>query len=227
MKVRIAPSVAAGDLSDLGGAVRIAEAGGADQLHLDVADGHFAPNITFGPGTVKALRPLSELIFDTHLMIDEPLLYAEKFLDAGSDLISCHAEVLTAEKFDTLRALTKKKGAKLGLALKPETPMPGWAEERLAEIDTLLVMTVHPGFSGQSLLRAVLPKLRALSSEVRKKGLDTDLEVDGGVEPDNAGELAALGANVLVAGASAYRRGDVAKAIGQLKARAGEAVVAK
>ncbi|HEV2226375.1 MAG TPA: ribulose-phosphate 3-epimerase, partial [Nitrososphaerales archaeon] len=179
-EIRIAPSILAWDLGDLERAVQISAQGGADQVHLDVIDGHFAPNITFGPGTVKALRRRSDLKFDTHLMIEMPQLYVDKFLDAGSDLLTFHAEVLSGPGFDELYRSVRSRGKEVGLALKPETDLPAWAVDRLDKISTLVVMTVNPGFSGQSMDMSVMPKLEKTSALVASKGLKTDIEVDGG-----------------------------------------------
>jgi len=208
------------DLGDLQEAVDISVKGGADQVHLDVIDGHFAPNITFGPGTVKALRRHCDLKFDTHLMIDRPLQYAERFLDAGSDLLSFHAEVLNGPTFDELSRVVKAKGKEIGLAIKPETELPVWASERLDEISTLVVMTVNPGFSGQKMDMSVMPKLQELSRLVEERGLRTDIEVDGGVEPENVGEVVKRGGNVLVAGAGVYAKKDPVAAISVLREQA-------
>jgi ribulose-phosphate 3-epimerase len=222
-EIKIAPSILAGDLADLEKSARVATDGGADQLHLDVIDGHFAPNITFGPGTVKSLRKKCDLKFDTHLMIDNPLFFAEKFIDAGSDLLTFHSEVLTGPSFDELHTLVRAKGRELGLAIKPSTELPSWASDRLDKIDTLLVMTVNPGFSGQSMDYSVMPKLARLSAEAKDKGLALDVEVDGGVEPENVQDLVRRGANVLVAGAGVYGKQDQAAAIGILRRAAMEA----
>ncbi|HYB07098.1 MAG TPA: ribulose-phosphate 3-epimerase [Nitrososphaerales archaeon] len=219
-EIRIAPSILAWDLGDLQEAVDISVKGGADQVHLDVIDGHFAPNITFGPGTVKALRRHCDLKFDTHLMIDRPLQYAERFLDAGSDLLSFHAEVLNGPTFDELSRVVKAKGKEIGLAIKPETELPVWASERLDEISTLVVMTVNPGFSGQKMDMSVMPKLQELSRLVEERGLRTDIEVDGGVEPENVGEVVKRGGNVLVAGAGVYAKKDPVAAISVLREQA-------
>jgi ribulose-phosphate 3-epimerase len=219
-EIRIAPSILAWDLGDLEKAVQISVEGGADQVHLDVIDGHFAPNITFGPGTVKALRRRCDLKFDTHLMIDSPQLYAERFLEAGSDLLSFHAEVLSGPKFDELYSLVHAKGKEVGLAIKPKTELPAWAEERLDRISTLVVMTVNPGFSGQSMDMSVMPKLQKVSALVNSKGLRTDIEIDGGVEPENVHEVVKRGGNVLVAGAGVYAKKDPVRAISVLRERA-------
>lgn len=219
-QIRIAPSVLAWDLGGLAEAVEICEAGGADQVHLDVIDGHFAPNITFGPGTVKALRKRSDLRFDTHLMIDEPLKFAEKFLDAGSDLLTFHAEALSARQFDELCSLVRGRGKDLGLALKPSTEIPAWAVERLDKLSALVVMTVNPGFSGQQMDLSVMPKLERLSELIGDEGAGTDVEVDGGVEPENVHEVVKRGGNVLVAGAGVYGKKDPVQAISVLRKRA-------
>jgi ribulose-phosphate 3-epimerase len=218
--IKIAPSILAWDLGDLGTAVEISEKGGADQIHLDVIDGHFAPNITFGPGTVKALRGKSGLKFDTHLMIDQPLIYAEKFLEAGSDLLSFHAEVLTGSSFDELHRLTKSKCKEIGLAIKPKTELPKWAEVRLDKISILVVMTVNPGFSGQMMDLSVMPKLERVSELIESTGQEIDIEIDGGVEPENVREVVSRGGNVLVAGAGVFAKKDPVAAISVLRDRA-------
>jgi len=218
--IRIAPSILAWDLSDLRGAVEIADQGGAEQVHLDVIDGHFAPNITFGPGTVKALRRRCDLKFDTHLMIDSPQVYVDKFLEAGSDLLSFHAEVLDGTKFDDLYRSVRTKGKEVGLAIKPKTELPKWAAERLDRISTLVVMTVNPGFSGQTMDMTVMPKLKKISGLIESRGLPTDIEIDGGVEPENVQEVVKRGGNVLVAGAGVFGKKDPVKAISVLRKRA-------
>lgn len=218
--IRIAPSILAWDLGDLAGAIEISDRGGADQVHLDVIDGHFAPNITFGPGTVRALRKRTQLKFDTHLMIEEPQLYVEKFLDAGSDLVTLHVEVLNAGRFDEIRDAVRRRGKELGLAIKPETALPTWATERLDQLSALIVMTVNPGFSGQTLDMSVMQKLEAIGRLVEDRGFATDIEIDGGVEPENVHEVVTRGGNVLVAGAGVYAKSDPIRAIGVLRDRA-------
>ncbi len=218
--IRIAPSILAWDLGDLEKAVEISVRGGADQIHLDVIDGHFAPNITFGAGTVKALRPRTDLKFDTHLMIENPQVYVEKFLDAGSDIITFHAEVLNGGSFDELQRVVRGRGREVGLAFKPKTEVPRWALDRLDKISTLVVMTVNPGFSGQTLDPSVLPKVQQVREYIEEKGLGTDIEVDGGVEPENVHEVVRRGGNVLVAGAGVYGKKDPVGAIAALRERA-------
>ncbi len=222
-EIRIAPSILAWDLGDLERAVEISVEGKADQVHLDVIDGHFAPNITFGPGTVKALRRRCDLKFDTHLMIERPDLYVDKFLDAGSDLLTFHAEVLDGASFDELHRRVSSKGKEVGLALKPQTPLPPWASDRLDKVSTIVVMTVNPGFSGQTMDMSVMPKLANMSGLVKERGLKTDIEVDGGVEPENVHEVVSRGGNVLVAGAGVYAKKDPVGAISTLRKMAEKA----
>jgi ribulose-phosphate 3-epimerase len=220
--IRIAPSVLAWDLGDLQTAIRIADEGKADQVHLDVIDGHFAPNITFGPGTVRSLRKLTGLKFDTHLMISEPEKYAARFLEAGSDLLTFHAEVLNPGRFDALYSLVHTKGKEIGLAIKPRTPFPSWALERLDKLSCVLVMTVEPGFSGQTMDVSVFPKLEETARKLMEKadGRNTDIEVDGGVEPENVLEVVKRGGNVLVAGAGVYGKRNPVAAIQALREKA-------
>jgi ribulose-phosphate 3-epimerase len=219
-RIRIAPSILAWDMGNLREAAEIASEGGADQLHLDVIDGHFAPNITFGPGTVKALRKVSDLKFDTHLMIDQPAAYVEKFMEAGADLLTFHAEVLDGRTFDQIYSTVKAKGKELGLAIKPRTDLPKWAVERLDKLSAVIVMTVNPGFSGQSMDMAVIPKLERIAKTIEAKGGGADVEVDGGVEPENVAVVVKNGANVLVAGAGVYSKENPVSAISVLRERA-------
>ena len=218
--IRIAPSVLAWDLGNLGEAVEISVRGGADQVHLDVIDGHFAPNITFGPGMVRALRRRCDLKFDTHLMVDQPRLYVEKFLDAGSDILTFHAEVLDGKAFDELHGAVVRRGKEIGLAIKPSTELPDWAVARLDKVSALTFMTVNPGFSGQTMDMSTMPKLERISALLKERGSRADIEIDGGVEPENVHEVVKRGGNVLVAGAGVYGKGDPVKAIGALRERA-------
>lgn len=222
--IKIAPSVLGGDLSNLAAALDIAVKGGAEQVHLDVIDGHFAPNITFGPGTVKALRKKTEMKFDTHLMIDQPENFVDKFLDAGSDLFCFHAEALTGERFDAIYSKVHARGKVMGLALKPLTEMPKWVEQRLDKLDTLCVMTVNPGFSGQSMIMSVMPKLEKITQMLNDKGLPIDIEIDGGVELETLGHVVLRGGNVLVAGAGVYYKPDPIKAVSALREKAKQTI---
>lgn len=219
-RIRIAPSILAWDLGNLRQAAEMASEGGADQLHLDVIDGHFAPNITFGPGTVKSLRKVSDLKFDTHLMIDQPATYVDKFLDAGADILTFHTEVLDGKRFDQVSSAVRARGKEVGLAVKPGTDLPKWAIERMDRLSALIVMTVNPGFSGQRMDMGVMPKLGKIAKTIEEKGFATDVEVDGGVEPENVSEVVRNGGNVLVAGAGVYSKEDPVSAIGLLRERA-------
>lgn len=220
MNVKIAPSILAGDLSDLRSEVGRAEQGGADIIHLDVMDGHFAPNLTFGPGTVKALRRYSKLPFDAHLMISDPLQYLDRFIDAGCDIVSVHAEVCNADTFSEVRQRLRSSGRKVGVALNPNTDIPEWMMQDLNSIDLLNVMSVFPGFSGQKFMPEVLPKMSKINEMVQEKGLDIEIEADGGVGEANAYDLVRAGARILVAGNSVYGGADVGKAITALKEKA-------
>lgn len=177
--------------------------------------------------TVKALRKRTDLKFDTHLMIDEPEKFVDKFLDAGSDLFCFHAEALTGERFDALYSKIHARGKVIGLALKPSTTMPEWVEKRLDKLDTLCVMTVNPGFSGQSMIMSVMPKLEKITQMLNDKGLPIDIEIDGGVELETLEHVVRRGGNVLVAGAGVYYKPDPIKAVGILREKAKQAIAAE
>ena len=218
--VKIAPSILAYDLGNLRGAVDIAAKGGADLIHIDVIDGHFAPNITFGAGTVRALRKSTRMKFETHLMIDQPRRFVDDFIAAGSDSLVFQAEVLDAASFDALFAIVRASGRQIGLALKPETDLPKWAEERLGRMVTLLILTVNPGFSGQKMDVTQFPKIERLSKLVADRGFETDVEVDGGIDATNIHEVARRGGNSFVAGAGVYGQPDPVQAIAKLRENA-------
>ncbi|MFQ5941000.1 MAG: ribulose-phosphate 3-epimerase [Nitrososphaerales archaeon] len=220
MSLKIAPSILAGDLGALRNEVEEVENGGADVIHLDVMDGHFAPNITFGPGTIKALRKYSKLPFDAHLMINDPLLYLDSFVDAGCDIISVHAEVCTEEAFGEIIKKLNENGVKAGIAVNPDTEIPDWIVHKLDSIYLLNVMSVRPGFSGQKFMPEVLPKLSKIGEIINEKGVETMIEADGGVDVSNVYDLVRRGARILVAGNAVCGQPDVGKAIRELKERA-------
>jgi len=191
---------------------------GADMIHLDVMDGQFVPNITFGPGVVKALRPHTDICFDTHLMLADPAKYIKAFADAGSNRISFHVEAQNppADTLKTIRGL----GVSPGLAINPETPLQS-VIPFLSYADFILVMTVHPGFYGQKLIIRVLDKIRELSHIIRSQGLDLSIEVDGGVGLANIRRVADAGASEVVAGSSVMKTDDYAVAIRALRIESG------
>jgi len=219
--VRIAPSILSADFGRLAEEVQAVEKAGADVIHVDVMDGRFVPNITIGPLVVKALRKVTKLPLDVHLMIVEPEKYIEEFADAGADTILVHAEACT-HLHRTLEAI-RKLGKRSGAALNPATPE-GVLSYVLDSLDQILVMSVNPGFGGQSFIPQVLPKVRALREAIGSR--EIDIEMDGGIAPGTVGLAAAAGTRVLVAGNAVFRESDYAKAIAALRSEA-EAAIAK
>lgn len=211
--ILIAPSILAGNMACLGAEAKWAEEAGADWLHVDIMDGHFVPNLTFGPAVVAALKRETQLPLDVHLMLARPDLYAEPFLRAGADILTVHVEA-EHEVEETLKTI-RESGCRCGLALNPGTPLEQ-AEPYLDQIDLLLCMTVNPGFGGQSLIQEVFKKTRQAKQWREEMGLNFEIEVDGGITVENAKECLINGANVLVAGTSLYGVEDMAKAIGQM-----------
>jgi len=201
----LSPSLLAGDHSRLAESVRWVEEVGLSWIHLDIMDGHFVPNLSFGPQTLAALRPGSKLFFDTHLMLDEPHRYIEAFAKAGANLISIHIEP-AYEHAGTL-ARIRALGCQCGIVLNPGTPAAA-VSALLDQVDLVLVMTVQPGFGGQPFRRDMLPKLRELADWRRTRNLKFRLEVDGGIDLGNAGECRAAGADTFVAGTSFFRAPD-------------------
>jgi ribulose-phosphate 3-epimerase len=212
--IKIAPSILASDFSKLGYEIKKVEDAGADLIHIDVMDGHFVPNITIGPPVIKCLKALTKLPFDVHLMISEPDRYIDDFVDAGADIISVHVEC-SWHLNRTIQSI-KQKGVKAAVALNPATPL-STIECILEDIDMVLLMTVNPGFGGQSYIGSVTEKIRKLKSIIKSKDLDIDIEVDGGIGLDNIYSVTEAGANVIVAGSTIYKSKDIKKTIKELK----------
>ena len=214
--VKIAPSILSADFARLGDVVRETELAGADSIHVDVMDGRFVPNLTIGPMVVDAIRPHTGLPLDVHLMIVEPERLIPDFVSAGADHVTVHQEAAT--HLHRVVHRIRELGATAGVSLNPATPETTLAEI-LPDLDLVLAMTVNPGFGGQSLITGALPKVERLRAMIDARGLATELEVDGGVKPENAAQVAAAGASIIVAGSAVYNdRMSVADAIAQLRA---------
>ena len=212
--IKIAPSILSADFSSLKEQIRLVEKGGADWLHLDIMDGHFVPNITFGPMVIKAIRSVTKLPLDAHLMIENPDRYLENFKSAGVDRLTVHVE--TCPHLHRTIQHIKKLGMKPGVTLNPSTPASS-LKEIIPFVDLVLVMTVNPGFGGQKFIRSMIKKIKEISGIINTYNSSIYLEVDGGVDESNASELAAAGANVLVAGHSIFSKNNIPLSIYNLR----------
>jgi ribulose-phosphate 3-epimerase len=218
--VLIAPSILAADFAALGEAIRLAEAGGADLIHVDVMDGHFVPNITVGVPVVRSLRKVAKVPLDVHLMIEDPDRYVEDFVAAGAAMLSVHLEVLP-HLHRTIHYI-KSLGARAGVAINPSTPV-GALEEMAGDVDHVLVMSVNPGFGGQTFIPRSESKIQAVRALLDRAGNPAHIEVDGGVDTSNAARLVAAGASILVAGAAIFGAPDPAAATREIRAAAAAA----
>ncbi|WML56822.1 ribulose-phosphate 3-epimerase [Neobacillus sp. PS2-9] len=212
--VKIAPSILSADFSKLGEEVLAVEKGGADYIHIDVMDGHFVPNITIGPLIVEAIRPVTKLPLDVHLMIENPDQYIEAFAKAGADYITVHVEACR-HLHRTIQSI-KACGIKAGVVLNPATPVET-IQHIIGDIDMVLLMSVNPGFGGQTFIPEVLPKIKKVKALAEQKGVDIEIEIDGGVNPETAKDCIEAGATVLVAGSAVYNQPDYAKAISLIR----------
>lgn len=214
-QVHIAPSVLAADFTQLGREIRDAEAGGADLIHIDIMDGRFVPNITMGPFIVEAIRRVTNLPLDVHLMIAEPERYVQRFAEAGADIISVHIEA-SPHLYRSIQQV-RAAGCKVGVAINPHTPAQALGEV-LTQLDIINVMTVNPGFGGQTFIKDMRSKIAELRAMVGDVKADIDIEVDGGINVDTASYATQAGANVLIVGTSIFQnKAGIAAAIQQLR----------
>ncbi len=219
--IDIAPSILSADFSRLGEEIRAVERGGATILHVDVMDGHFVPNLTVGLPVVKSLARATEIPIDAHLMISEPGRYAQQFVEAGARMVSVHVEA-DAHLHRTLSAI-KAAGAQAGIVLNPATPIESLSEA-LPFADYVLVMSVNPGFGGQKFIATSVDKVRRIRQMIEERGLDTRIEIDGGIDLDNIASVVAAGAEIIVAGSAIFGAADSAAAVQALREATGQGV---
>jgi ribulose-phosphate 3-epimerase len=212
--IKIAPSILAADFANLGQEVKEVEAAGAELIHIDVMDGHFVPNISFGAIALEAIRPLSKLPMDVHLMIENPDQYIDQFAKAGADYITVHVEA--CRHLHRTIQLIRSYGVKPGVVLNPHTPIEA-IQHVLEDVDMVLFMTVNPGFGGQKFIESVVPKVEALSKIIKERGLNVEIEIDGGINAQTIVPCAKAGATIFVAGSAIYGKEDRAQALQEIK----------
>ena len=217
-KIQISPSILSADFSQLGNEIKKLEDGGADMIHVDVMDGHFVPNLTIGPPVIKALKKQSSMLFDVHLMISPVHKYIEAYSEAGADIITIHPEA--TDDLQSSISKIKSLNKKVGVSLNPETKI-DVIMKYLEQINLVLIMSVNPGFGGQKFMSEVLIKVKALKKIQEEKGLDFDIEIDGGINFDNSKIAIEAGANILVSGTTVFKsnNGDIKKNIELLKSK--------
>ncbi|MBI4465217.1 MAG: ribulose-phosphate 3-epimerase [Acidobacteria bacterium] len=222
--VEIFPSILSADMARLAEAMELVKAGGAKAIHVDVMDGHFVPNITIGPPVVSSLRRATDLLLDVHLMIEDPDRYIPDFVRAGADMVSAHQEAVV--HLDRTLELIRSSGAEAGVAVNPATPVETLSVV-LDLVDFVLVMSVNPGFGGQSFLRYTLEKVRQLDRLRQERGLGFRIEVDGGLKPDNIGEVVRAGADWIVAGSSVFHSSNPRQSVEEMRRLAQEATLSR
>ncbi|MFR0018501.1 MAG: ribulose-phosphate 3-epimerase [Paraclostridium sp.] len=215
--IKMAPSILSADFARLLEDVKKVERAGCEYLHIDVMDGHFVPNITLGPAIVKSLRKDVNMVFDAHLMIENPDNYIKDFVDAGCDMIVVHEEACT-HLHRTIQNI-KSFNVKAGVALNPATPIEN-IKYIINDIDMVLIMTVNPGFGGQSFIGTMIDKIKELKALIDEKGLDVDIQVDGGIKPSNVSEVVKAGANVIVAGSAIFNSDDIEATVKEFRLNA-------